>query len=71
MKIIVISDADGHTWGMAYTPENIKKIRNAVLEGGLALDDFDELPTGRVWGNICEVIDTDNLREFPKYNPFI
>ena len=71
MKIIIINDSDSHTWGMAYTPENIKKVRDAAVEMGIAPDDFDELPTDRVFGGICEVIDTDYLQEFPKHNPFI
>jgi hypothetical protein len=70
MKIIVINDSDGHTWGIPHTPENIKKVHDAAAEHGILFEAEDELPAGRTFGSICEVIDTSNLREFPTYNPF-
>ena len=70
MKIIVINDSYGLMWAMAYTPENIQKLREAAIESGLGLGD-DEIPNGRVWGNLCEIIDTDKLQDFPQFNPFM
>jgi len=75
MKIIVITDNDGHTWGVAHTPENVKKLKDAMIESGVDSDDLDRFSngfmTGRVFGGVCEIIDTDHLEEFPNYNPFI
>lgn len=73
MKVIIINDSDGHCWGMKYTTENVEKVRQAAIESGVFPDDLpdNELPLGRVFGNICEVIDTDNLKEFPNLNPFM
>ena len=75
MKIIVITDNDGHTWGMAHTPENVKKLKDAMIESGCSDEDMDlwseGFPTGRTFGGVCEVIDTDHLHEFPTYNPFL
>ena len=75
MKLIVINDVDAHTWAIPFTPENVEKVRKAAIERGITEEDLaeepDGLPVGRRWGSVCEVIDTDKLREFPTYNPLI
>lgn len=71
MKIIIINDSDGHTWGLPHTPENVKKVRDAAAEILFLPEDTEVLPTGRTFGGICEVIDTDKLKEFPSSNPFL
>jgi hypothetical protein len=71
MKIIVIRDADGHTWGIPYSKVNAQKVHDAAAEAGILFESVDELPTGRTFGGICEVIDTDDLEEFPSSNPFV
>jgi hypothetical protein len=71
MRIIIINDANGHTWGIPYTKVHAQKVHDAAAEAGTLFDCVDELPTGRAFGSICEVIDTDDLSEFPSHNPFI
>ncbi len=76
MKIIIINDVDGHTWGLAFTPENITKVREWALERGITTEDLNDepygLPVGRRWASVCEVIDTDHM-EVPvrRSNPFV
>lgn len=70
MRIIIIRTADGHTIGMPYCRVNVQKVHDAAVESGILSDVIDELPTGRTFGGICEVIDTDDLEEFPSSNPF-
>ena len=75
MRIIVLNDTDGHTYGIPFTPENIAKVQAAAVERGISLEDMqaekDGLPVGRRYGGICEVIDTEKLQAFPRTNPFI
>jgi hypothetical protein len=71
MKIIIVHDSDGHVFGIPHTEENVKKVVDAAIEAGVNRDDFDELPVGRKFGGMCDIIDTDSLRAFPKWNPFM
>jgi hypothetical protein len=70
MKIIIIRDMNGHTQGIPYSKVNAQKVHDAAARAGVLFESDDELPTGRTFGGICEVIDTDDLSEFPSYNPF-
>ena len=72
MKVILIQDSNGHLYGVAHTPENVQKVKTAAIEAGYGDEGFEnDLPAGRVFGNICEVIDTEKLDELPTWNPFM
>jgi hypothetical protein len=75
MRIIILNDSDGHTFGIPFTPENVAKVQQAAIARGIDAEDMqaepDGLPVGRRYGGICEVIDTDKLQDFPRTNPFI
>lgn len=69
MKLIVINDSDGNTWAVADTPDNRLKVHGFAIEAGLDMEGY-ELPLGRTFGRVCELVDTDHLATLSKCNPF-
>jgi hypothetical protein len=82
MKIIVVSDSDGHTSAYAYNQANLLRILRHVEEIGMLEGEIPENPTmeqleevvaNTYWidqrgGQLCIVDLQDNFD--PPYNPF-
>lgn len=77
MKLILIIDSNGHLNTYHHTKENLQQIRHDLIEVGICdedeFDDKDEdyLPTGRIFNNMINIIDVDEVTDYlSTKNPF-